>query len=70
MCERLRSQCWLTGHRKRKEKGESKKRTTDSKHPQLMGTQGIVKEMCVGAGGVSELHQWLNRSNCYWVYIL
>ena len=43
-----------------KEKGESKKRTTDSKSTQLMGMQGIIMEMCVCVcvwrGGVNELH--------------
>ena len=44
MCQRLRSQCWLTGHRKRIEKGGEQKRTTSSKSTQLMG----IQEMCVG----------------------
>ena len=48
MCQRLRSQCWLTGHRKRIEKGGEQKRTTSSKSTQLMGIQAIIKEMCVG----------------------
>ena len=34
-----------------KRKGEEQKRTTDSKSTQLMGIQGIIKEMYVGGGG-------------------
>ena len=42
-------------------KGGEQKRTTDSKGIQLMGIQGIIKELCIciwrgGGGGVSELH--------------
>ena len=38
---------------KAKKRGRAK-RTTDSKSTQLMGIQGIIKEVCMG--GVSELH--------------
>ena len=44
---------WSQG---KKRKGEEQKRTTDSKSTQLMGIQGIIKEMYVGGGGGSELH--------------
>ena len=37
-----------------KEKGGKQKRTTDSKSTQLMGIQGVIKEMCVGGGGGGE----------------
>ena len=52
MYQRLRSQSWLTGHRKRKEKKRGRaKRTTDSKSTQLMGIQGIIREMHIHGGG-------------------
>ena len=48
----------VTGKEKKRKRGRAK-RTTDSKSTQLMGIQGIIREMYIrggGGGGGSEFH--------------
>ena len=52
MGQKLHSQCWLTGHRKRK--GGEQKRTRDSKSSPVDGDTGQGLVICVVRDGLSK----------------